>query len=107
VDEVPGFARSVEYRRLDAEERESASFVFAALAEYLLNAGAASLSRASEILEEGATSDDEELHNYLVTEMFETWNSCDAPTAQRMRRALGLHARGLYDRWMNIVVPKA
>jgi hypothetical protein len=107
VTEVPGFAGSDEYRRLDQEEREKPGFVFSALGRFTQFASTDALEVATSIIEDSAATDDQELHNYLVTEVFEQWDDTETGTRARLRLALGPNGRRLYDRWMNIVVPKA
>jgi hypothetical protein len=105
--EVPGFADSAEYQQLDAEERQLPGFVFSALARFVQSAPDDALIAASTIIEDSVRTDDEELHNFVVTEMFEQWEDAQPKVRARLRGALGIHGRTLYDRWMNIIVPKA
>ena len=105
--EVSGFASSDEYQLLDKEDRQRPGLVFAAVAKYLENADDDEVLTAAQIIEEAASTDDGELHNYLVTEIFEPWQSIDIDSRGRLLRFLGTRARRLHSQWTGVIVPSA
>lgn len=107
VRDVAGFATSDEYQVLDDEDRRRPGLVFAAVAKYLENADDRTVQGAAEIIEDAAATDDGELHNYLVTEFFEPWQSVGARTRERLLRFFGPQTRRMRDRWTGSRVPSA
>ena len=105
--EIPGFIDSEELKRLDEEDRKAPGLVFAALAAYVERSLDDVVGVAARIIEDAAAADDGELHNYLVTEIFEQWHDADPRDHARLVLSLGPHGRRLYDQWMNLIVPRA
>lgn len=107
VRELSGFGDSREYQALDGDERQRPGLVFSAAAEYLETAEDREVLIAAKIIEDAALSPDGELHNYLVTELFEPWESIDPKTRAKLLRSLGPKASALHARWTSVYVPSA
>ena len=105
--EVPRFSESESLLLLDDEDREVPGLVFSAFASFLLfeqrriPAGESSIAidAGLALLEEFASSDDDTLHNLLVTEVFENWDEGTESTS--LRGQLGEHASALHRRWID------
>jgi hypothetical protein len=99
LQEVPGFAE--DFRGLsDTVDSVPAGLVFAAAARFCRLGGKNVLAATAAVIEDAANTEDDELHNYIVTEIFEDWDDAEPDTKARLLEALGPEGRKLYERWL-------
>lgn len=105
---VPEFLDTEEYvglKNLGRDLAENPGLVCAAFARYIcriLDAGSAHsnlVERCFNLIEEWASHSDPEIHNYIVTEIFENVRLPKSAEGQ-FRYRLGANSRHLYEVWM-------
>jgi hypothetical protein len=96
---VPRFALSAQYRALRDEDRKYPGLVFAAFARFMETSIAdnAAVEECRQAIEWFASKDDPEAHNYIITEVFETFRQPEIS-----RELLLPQSRALYDRWIGV-----
>ena len=111
VQKVPGFAESPEYKALGSADLQLPGVVCGAFAQFLsrLQKDAivgtenaertASLSASYHVLEWLAISQDPDVINVIVVEIFENLD-CEPPVLEAIKTRLGTASRHLYDKWL-------
>ena len=111
VQKVPGFAASPEYQTLGSADLQLPGVVCGAFAQFLSRlqqdaltgprseGDAASLSAAYHVLEWLATSDDPDVINAMVVEIFENLDG-EPQVVEAIKTHLGKASRQLYDTWL-------
>jgi hypothetical protein len=111
VHTVPGFAASPEYTALGKPDLQLPGVVCGAFAKFLVrlqqgvSAGAvraesaAGLAASYQVVEQLATSDDPEVVNAVVVEIFENLD-CEPHVLEAIKARLGKVSRQLYAKWV-------
>jgi hypothetical protein len=111
VQKVPGFAESPEYKALSSADLQLPGVVCGAFAQFLSRLqhdtltgskseeAAARLAAAYHVLEWLTTSQDPDVINAIVVEIFENLD-CEPQVLEAIKTHLGKASRHLYDRWL-------
>jgi hypothetical protein len=94
---VPAFRSSVEFGSLDEHERANAGLVFSAFAKFMEASvgNELAMQESRNAIEHFASRNDPEVHNLLVTEVFESFRE-----PQTTKNLLLAKSRQLYDQWI-------
>ncbi len=104
VEHAPSFGASDEFLQLERQDLELPSVVCGAFRRFVERvhvqaAGEAPAQEAVEAMERMASSQDPEVHNYLIVDVFEHLD-LHGDLLERFVARLGPAARSLYDKWI-------
>lgn len=94
---APSFGTSRDYQSLDVKDRVCPGLVFSAFASFMEASldNPPVLAECCNAIEQFSSSNDSELHNLLVTEVFEAFRQPEIS-----KNVLLPKSRGLYDLWI-------